>query len=93
MGPLRQETLSRPGRTQHTRAGAQEQKGLEDREKDSSGILVDKRGHLQASTIINNTKKIRPSGYSIFLRRQLLLCPLREQRAPSFFETTILQRL
>jgi hypothetical protein len=40
--PLRQEPLSRPGRAQHTRAGAQEQKGLEDREKDSSSILVDK---------------------------------------------------
>ena len=57
-GPLRQETLSRPGRTQHTRAGAQEQKGLEDREKDSSFILVDKRGHMQASTIINHKKNI-----------------------------------
>ena len=55
-GPLRQEQLSRPGRTQHTRAGAQEQKRLEDREKDSSSILVDKRGHMQASTIINNKK-------------------------------------
>ena len=55
---LRQEPLSRPERTQHTRAGAQEQKRLEDREKDSSSILVDKRGHMQASTIINNKKNI-----------------------------------
>ena len=57
--PLRQEPLSRPERTQHTRAGAQEQKRLEDREKDSSFIMVDKRGHMQASTIINHKKKYR----------------------------------
>ena len=59
-GPLRQEPLSGPGRTQHTRAGAQEQKGLEDREKDSSSILVDKRGRLKALEPLQNSAIFMP---------------------------------